>query len=113
MHTSLPWHIEIPGVVTDIEYGLICDCGARDNVGVKGRLIAQENARFIVRACNNHDRLLAALEATIPALVRLGDFVGNVDEGGASGQGKIDRCALLLQVRESIAMADIADEATP
>lgn len=49
--------------------------------------------------------MLAALEASVPALVRLGDFVGNVDEGGASGQGRIDRCAILLAVRDAIAKA--------
>jgi hypothetical protein len=35
--------------------------------------------------------------------MRLGDFVGNVDEGGASGLGSFDRCAILLQARQALA----------
>ena len=45
----------------------------------------------------------AALAATLPALIRLGDFVGNVDNGGASGLGHIDRCAIIRQVRAALA----------
>lgn len=61
-----------------------------------------ETKNFVSIATPN---LLQALEATIPALIRLGDFVGNVDHGGPSGQGRIDRCALLLQVRAAISQA--------
>ena len=48
------------------------------------------------------DALLEALKNTVPALIRLGDFVGNTDDGGASGMGRIDRCDLLLQVHNAI-----------
>lgn len=54
----------------------------------------------------------AALNAALPALIRLGDFVGNVDEGGASGQGRIDRCQLVLQVRDAIE-AELVEEIVP
>jgi hypothetical protein len=64
------------------------------------------NAFHICHCVNLHDELVEALEATLPALIRLGDFVGNVDEGGASGMGRIDRCALILQVRDAIAKAE-------
>lgn len=52
-----------------------------------------------------NDKLIekdAALQAALPALIRLGDFVGNVDEGGASGMGRIDRCAVIRQVQAAI-----------
>jgi hypothetical protein len=57
--------------------------------------------------------LLEALKAAVPALERLGDFVGNVDHGGASGLGTIDRCALLLKVRDAIAKAGPHTVSTP
>jgi hypothetical protein len=49
--------------------------------------------------------LLEALEATVKPLERLGDFIGNVDKGGASGLGPFDRCAILLRVRDAIEKA--------
>jgi hypothetical protein len=49
--------------------------------------------------------MFEALQATILPLERLGDFVGNVDKGGASGLGEIDRCAILYKVRAAIALA--------
>ena len=52
--------------------------------------------------------MLEALRAALPALQRLGDFVGNVDQGGASKLGRIDRCAIIGQVRDAI---DAAEEA--
>lgn len=51
--------------------------------------------------------LAAALLATIAPLIRLGDFVGNHDHGGASGMGEFDRCAILLQARTALAKAGI------
>jgi hypothetical protein len=56
----------------------------------------------INKLAEDNQRLLTALEATLPALIRLGDFVGNVDTGGASGLGTIDRCAIIHQVRDAI-----------
>jgi hypothetical protein len=49
--------------------------------------------------------MFEALQATIIPLQRLGDFVGNIDKGGASGLGEIDRCAILNKVRAAIALA--------
>jgi len=49
--------------------------------------------------------MFEALQLTVRPLERLGDFVGNVDKGGASGLGGIDRCAILGKVRAAIALA--------
>lgn len=57
----------------------------------------------LTQARAQRDELAAALAATLPALIRLGDFVGNVDEGGPSNQGRIDRCTLILAVRAALA----------
>ena len=59
------------------------------------------NAKLIAAAPD----LLAALEAAIPALQRLGDFVGNTDSSGASGLGVIDRCAIIGNALAAIATA--------
>lgn len=50
--------------------------------------------------------LRVLLADILPALIRLGDFVGNVDKGGASGMGVIDRCALVLRVTEAMRAAE-------
>lgn len=47
-------------------------------------------------------RLIAAAQATIVPLVRLGDFIGNED-GGANGLPAFDRCAILLELRAALA----------
>lgn len=57
-HTCGPWHVEIEGVVTDCEYGLIADCSCRNHITVKSRLTAQANARLIATAPD----MLAVLE---------------------------------------------------
>lgn len=51
-------------------------------------------------------RLLDALRLTVRPLIRLGDFVGNVDKGGASHLGEFDRCAIVLEVRNAIEVAE-------
>jgi len=70
-------------------------------IGDKESAEAEANAALIAAA----PQLLAALEATIKPLVRLGDFIGNEDNGGASGLGHFDRCAIILQARAAIAQA--------
>ena len=58
-------------------------------------------SRIWAAACE----MFEALQLTVRPLERLGDFVGNVDKGGASGLGGIDRCAILGKVRAAIALA--------
>lgn len=92
-HTPGPWTASGPS-----------ELNGRFSVYHNGPLIYCDNeadARLIAAAPD----LLAALESALPALIRLGDFVGNVDLGGASNQGRIDRCALILQARAAIAKA--------
>ena len=43
-----------------------------------------------------------ALEGCVPALIRLGDFIGNEDKG-ANGMPGFDRCAILLAARAALA----------
>ena len=92
-HTPGPWALRQHGphhfTVTGQSPGLIAD-------------IHTDRDAALVRAAPD---LLAALEAAIPALIRLGDFVGNVDPGGVSGLGQIDRCALIAQARQAISKA--------
>lgn len=51
------------------------------------------DAAFIVKACNAHDDLVAALESAIPLLIRLGDYIAN----------KEDRCEAILKARAALA----------
>jgi hypothetical protein len=61
------------------------------------------NAAHIVKCVNAHDGLVAALDAVLPALIRLGDFVGN-DFVANDGTGRtVDRCAIVGQVRDALA----------
>ena len=55
-----------------------------------------------VALMNENRALREALEATIIPLIRLGDFIGNEDEGGASGLGPFNRCEILLRVRKAL-----------
>ena len=59
---------------------------------------------------NLERQLLEALKATLVPLMRLGDFVGNEDAGGASGLGPFDRCAIIGQVKDAIEAAEEEQE---
>ena len=103
-HTPGPWWVDDDGFIasgTDETYRTIADprCSDMDSE------THEANARLIAAAPD----LLVALQAVLPALIRLGDFVGNADEGGASGMGRIDRCALILEARAAIARATKED----
>lgn len=131
-HTKAPWKYVINEKCTDAlivtaDGSVIAELGANENTTAHRDL--NENARRIVACVNSmegyptetieafsqkaqerltgaeqqRDELLAALEAALPALIRLGDFVGNTDEGGASGIGRIERCEIISKVRSAIA----------
>ena len=70
--------------------------------GEKNRLLVGQLQALVQAGNELIDDHKALLAKTLPALIRLGDFVGNVDEGGASGLGRIDRCALILEVKNAI-----------
>lgn len=73
----------------------------QEPVAQAGPPVAQVQAVVMAQAQLIED-YKALLSKTLPALIRLGDFVGNVDNGGASGLGRIDRCALILEVKNAI-----------
>lgn len=93
-HTSGPWHVEVEGVVTDCEYGLIADCSCRNHITVKSRLTSQANARLIAAA---PDLLDAAIEAS--------DIMPdpNMDCDCMEDQVRVNRCVTAL--RAAIAKA--------
>lgn len=86
MHTPTPWHTRGSfdgsgdiGIVAGNE--LIAEsyqAVSRTN----GNAPVQDNAAFIVRACNAHDALVAALQAALPYLE---DIVNTEGAKGASG----------------------------
>jgi hypothetical protein len=90
-HTPGPW-IKDRNLITDQDGQDIATVTYHQNGYV------QANARLIAAA----PELLAALEATLIPLMRLGDFIGNTDSGGASGLGAFDRCAIIGRVRDAI-----------
>lgn len=69
----------------------------------------QANADFLVRAANAHQPLIDALRATLPALIRLGDFIGNENPAEVSRVGPFDRCAIITQVRDALEKAKGAE----
>lgn len=68
---------------------------------------ATESVMKLSKLFESSPELANVLRETLPALIRLGDFVGNVDPGGPSGQGCIDRCALILKVRRALERAGV------
>lgn len=94
----LTWHAQ--GDAND--YCLLRDGHWLAALKMNGELGVAEQERYVAQLAAAPE-LVAALRATIVPLMRLGDFVGNVDEGGASGLGSFDRCAILLQARQALA----------
>lgn len=84
------------------DYCLLRDGNWLAALKMNGELHVAEQERYVAQLAAAPE-LAAALRATIVPLMRLGDFVGNVDEGGASGLGSFDRCAILLQARQALA----------
>ncbi|HVQ15604.1 MAG TPA: hypothetical protein VMS40_18510 [Vicinamibacterales bacterium] len=86
-HSPLPWRVfdedfanhHFPGIEAP-EYSVVIWGHEHEQTGVRGRTAeeARDNAAFIVRACNNHEALLAALKECAFRLATLiaasGDF---------------------------------------
>lgn len=115
-HTPGPWFVRNMSdtfaekftieKVTDGLRSVICQLNDTWVCPEHGGTGSDANAAFIVRACNSHAALVEALKATLTPLVRLGDFIGNEDKGGASGLGAFDRCAIIGKVKEALALAE-------
>lgn len=73
---------------------------------LNGEMLPVEQERLVAQYAAAPE-LVAALMATVVPLIRLGDFVGNVDTGGASGLGPFDRCAILGQARAALLKAGV------
>jgi hypothetical protein len=61
-HSPVPWSLDDDMTIVDQNWHGVCELGTYGEIKpwlpFKNHLA---NAEFIVRACNNHDRLLAAL----------------------------------------------------
>lgn len=54
-HTPTPWHVWSQGLETKVRSGVDLNIASTHGISSK------DNAAFIVRACNAHDELVAAL----------------------------------------------------
>lgn len=89
-HTPTPWNVtrdenHVRALIRDAGFMRVAECGRAFVPG-----IAEANAAFIVRACNAHDELVAALrkvEHTItgtPAVLCLGTIRAALAKAGAA-----------------------------
>lgn len=106
MHTKGPWDYIYDGVTQSWEI----DQGYPNGINARIRIYKAPNQSIDEQGYNAAliaaaPELLEALEATIIPLQRLGDFIGNIDNGGVSGLGSFNRCDILLAVRSAIAKA--------
>lgn len=85
MHTSIPWEVRTHNYATFRDAQGIFAVGSNNPIidGVWGRNLTEsdDNAALIVRAVNNHEALVAALEAARIALIAHGcgipESIGN------------------------------------
>lgn len=77
-HTATPWEVhEVRDDGEVISRGF-CQVGGKGiNRGECYELFSEEDAEFIVRACNCHDELLAALKAMVASYDGLRDMLSS------------------------------------
>lgn len=104
--SPLPWGAGAT-MLSDVHFiRTISDAEGNEIAKVRqGKDQSQEQALANARLMELAPLLLQALEKTVVPLMRLGDFVGNEDKGGASGLGSFDRCEILGEVRQLLAQA--------
>lgn len=90
-HTPTPWHWK--RYKTSMGK-MMATIGGSDRLGAMIACVKPENAEFIVRACNAHEELLAALEALEPFFSQVEAHGGRkavqlADEAIAKAEGKI------------------------
>lgn len=82
-HTPTPWHLEVGGN-NEYEQRYYIECrkgvmpdypGCTTIVDPELGITREEDAEFIVRACNAHDDLVAALQRCMKTLGGIGDSV--------------------------------------
>lgn len=86
------------------EYFLMKDGNWLANFRMNGELLVGQQEQYAALFASG-PKMFSVLNQTVKPLMRLGDFVGNIDKGGASGLGQIDRCSILCQVRSTISQA--------
>ena len=67
-HTELPWHTVIDSDLVYIDSALlnVCDLYHRTaEYAIFTKENAEANAAFIVKACNNHENLIEAIQAAL------------------------------------------------
>ena len=74
-HTPLPWHFQDEYIRADSENmddsgNVVADVYCKPST--THAEIMEANAAFIVRACNSHDELVAALESMMPERIGYG-----------------------------------------
>ena len=73
-HTPAPWYLSDSHFTKgNVILSKVDECGAHVCTMPEFKDTAQDNAAFIVRACNAHDDLVAALEAVLKAADWLND----------------------------------------
>jgi len=100
-HSPLPWHVG-PFYKSDIESqsGRIAEC-----VSLKTPR-AEANAEFIVRACNSHHELLAALKLACAAIEPPADDMRC--HKGLCSPAQCARCSRAAKIHAALAKAEEA-----
>jgi hypothetical protein len=79
-------------------------------VTIAARIPNWDDAKIMAKAPQTHDAaraMLAALKECQPALIRLGDFIGNKHDG-SNGIGAFDRCAIIGRCLDAMRAAEAA-----
>lgn len=101
-HTPTPKLYAFQNVVTDKENYSFDENGTRygDTPNIAFQMETTEQAAFIVRACNSHDALVAALEKVVLEQERLFDVLSSSSDGSVENRFMLN--FLKNQIKENI-----------